>query len=253
MRRTAQHDLSTVTIFERRPNAHSNVDGMLPLIGMWIVWTSFIFIVFPVIDLAVSRWFAEGQVFILAEHPFLKGVRDISRKGQFYIVAAMLLLIGLCIFLPKRYRFCPLHKPLFVLLSFASGPVAVVEILKALIGRTRPRDLIEFGGTGDFTPIWQFSAACSRNCSFPSGEAAAAAAALSLLVFVPKRSRSLAALILTPCLILIAVNRVFFGAHFISDVMLGWLLTMVTTAWIWRWIEARSNVIDNFLTRGRSD
>ncbi|RAX41027.1 phosphatase PAP2 family protein [Rhizobium tropici] len=232
-----------------RSETGATTDGELAVIGMMIVWTSFVFVVFPKLDLAVARLFAHGQVFWLAENPFLKAVRDISRQSQSYLLCTMAVIVILHVFLPRRLRFCPPHKPLFVLLSFAAGPLLIVQTLKVAIGRVRPRDLIEFGGIADFTPVWQFSAACSRNCSFPSGEAAAAAAGLSLLVFVPAGGRWIAALLLTPCLLFVAFNRVIFGAHFLSDVMLGWLLTMLGMALIWRWVEANSRAIDRFVTR----
>lgn len=233
----------------RPPETYANTDGGLAVIGMLIVWTSFVFVVFPKFDLAVARLFAHGQVFWLAENPFLKGVRDVSRQSQAYLLPAMALMIGLCVFLPKRFLFLSPHKPLFVLLSFAAGPLAVVQTLKVVIGRVRPRDLVEFGGIVDFTPVWQFSGACSRNCSFPSGEASAAAAALSLLVFVPAKLRWIAAAVLMPYLLFVAFNRVIFGAHFLSDVMLGWLLTMFAMTWIWRWVDANARAIDRFFTR----
>jgi membrane-associated phospholipid phosphatase len=233
----------------RQPETYSNSDGGLAVIGMLIIWTSFVFVVFPKLDLTVARLFAHGQVFWLTENPFLKAVRDVSRQSQTYLLPTMALLIALRAFLPTRFRFCPPHKPLFVLLSFAAGPLIVVQTLKVVIGRVRPRELVEFGGAADFTPVWQFSGACSRNCSFPSGEASAAAAALSLLVFVPAKHRWIAAVFLTPCLLFIAFNRVIFGAHFLSDVMLGWLLTVFAMVWIWRWVDANATAIDRLFTR----
>ena len=227
----------------------ATADSEFAVIGMLIVWTSFVFVVFPKLDLAVARLFAHGHAFWLVENPWLKAVRDIARQSQPYIVGAMAVTVVLHVFLPRRLRFCPPHKPLFVLLSFAAGPLLIVQTLKVAIGRVRPRDLIEFGGTADFTPVWQFSGACSRNCSFPSGEAAAAAAALSLLILVPARRRWIAAAIMVPCSLIVAFNRVIFGAHFLSDVMLGWLLTMFAMAMIWRWIGANSRAIDRYVTR----
>ncbi|MGG6892548.1 phosphatase PAP2 family protein [Rhizobium sp. BR 315] len=233
----------------RQPETQSNTDGGLAVLGMLIVWTSFIFVVFPRLDLAVARLFFQGHAFWLAENPFLKAVRDVTRGGQVYLLSGMVLLIVLHVFLPKRFRFCAPHKPLFVLLSFAAGPLAIVQTLKVVIGRVRPRELVEFGGNADFTPVWQFSTACSSNCSFPSGETAVAAAALSLLVFVPERYRWGTAAVITPCLMLVAFNRVVFGAHFLSDVMLGWLLTVFAMAWIWRWVDLNAKVIDRFFSR----
>lgn len=233
----------------RRQQEQAMADEDLALIGMLIVWSSFVFVVFPKLDLAIARLFAHGHVFWLAENPWLRVVRDVARQSQPYVLGTMAVIIVLHVFLPRRLRFCAPHKPLFVLLSFAAGPLLVVQTLKVAIGRVRPRDLIEFGGTADFTPVWQFSAACTRNCSFPSGEAAAAAAALSLLVFVPAGRKWIAVVILVPCLLFVAFNRVIFGAHFLSDVVLGWLLTMFAMAMIWRWIEANSRVIDRYVTR----
>lgn len=249
MRRTVPSYLPKASANASPPDARTGVDRALAVIARSIIWISFIFMIFPAIDLAMSRWVAQGSVFVLAEQPFLKGLREFGLHGPTYIVIAMLLLIGLHVLLPKRHEICAPHKPLFVLLSFAAGPGLVVETLKVLIGRARPRHLLEFGGTADFTPVWQFSAACARNCSFPSGEASGAAAALSLLVFIPERQRWIAAVVLTPILMLIAFNRVLFGAHFLSDVVLAWLLTMLAMAWIWRWTDARSKSIDTFFTR----
>ena len=220
------------------PATPSEADRALAVISTSIVWVSFVFVVFPNLDLMVSRWFASGGVFVLADNPFLLEVRDISRLAQPYLIGSMIVLIVLQGLLPGRMRFCSPHKPLFVLLSFAAGPLLTVQTLKGFIGRVRPNTLVEFGGTMHFTPVWQFSAACSRNCSFPSGEASAAAASLSLLVLVPAKFRWAAAIVLLPCLLFVAFNRVIFGAHFLSDVVLGWLLTMFVMAWVWRWMEA---------------
>jgi membrane-associated phospholipid phosphatase len=37
----------------------------------------------------------------------------------------------------------------------------------------------------------------------------------------------------------VAFNRVILGAHFLSDVLPGWLLTMLALAWVRRWMDAR--------------
>lgn len=242
MSKTASDYLSRVPLQKHHSVTQTDTDRAINLLGTSIVLTSFFFVVFPMVDLAVSRWFADGSVFVLAEHPFLRGLRNLSRVSVYYIVGTMVLLFGVNLALPRRYRFCQLHKPLFVLLSFAAGPVIIVETLKTLIGRARPRHLLEFGGSADFTPVWQFAATCARNCSFPSGEASGAAAALSLLVFIPKRLRSIVAITLTPGLVMIALNRVLFGAHFLSDVMLGWLLTWFAMALIWRCLSPHAHL-----------
>lgn len=234
-----------------RHGTRNGIDRAPAVIARAIICISFVFMIFPAIDLAVSHGVAEGSVFVLAQDPFLKAVRKFGLRSPVWILSLMLMLILAHRFLPRRHAICRPHKPLFVLMSFAAGPLLIAETLKPLIGRARPRQLIEFGGAADFTPVWQFSAACARNCSFPSGEAAGAAAALSLLVFVPVRLRWIAALILVPALMMIAGNRVLFGAHFLSDVVLAWLFTMLAMAWIWRWMQPRAARIDRALSSAR--
>ncbi len=224
-----------------QPVMPDSINGVIAAIGASIVWASFVFVVFPDLDLVVSRWFVSGQTFVWADNPFLLDVRAVGRLAQPYIIGSMIMLIAVQMVLPEPRRFCSFRKPLFVLLSFAAGPLVVAQSLKVLIGRVRPRAIVEFGGTVDFTPVWQFSAACSRSCSFPSGESSAAAASLSLLLLVPARFRWAAALLFVPCLMFVAFNRVVLGAHFLSDVVLGWLLTMFAMAWVWRWMSARRN------------
>ena len=246
MQKSLSRYLSPAVIGPPQTGSQPTTYRALTFLGTSIFYASCIFMIFPMIDLTVSHWVAKGCVFVLAEQPLLRALRDFSRQCAIYVISSMPFLIALQVFLPERYRFCQPHKPLFVFLSFVIGPVLVVEPLKFLIGRARPRELLEFGGSSDFTPVWQFAAACTHNCSFPSGEASAAAAALSLLIFIPAKLRWRAVIILAPCLLVTAFNRVLFGAHFLSDVMLGWLFTMFSMVALWRWIEPRSTVIDRF-------
>ncbi|MBJ2153564.1 phosphatase PAP2 family protein [Paracoccus sp. IB05] len=230
------------------PASQSRKTTGLTILARLTIAISFFFMIFPAADLAVTRWFADGQDFVLAGHPFLAGLRQVGLKGPYIAMCIMVLILTFQAISAGRLRVGAPHKALFVILSFVSGQM-IVEALKPLIGRARPRDLLEFGGSAEFTPVWQFAGECSRNCSFASGEAAAAAAALSLLVFVPVTWQRLAAMIVTPALIAIAFNRVMFGAHFLSDVTLGWLLTLLATVWIWQWTAARAQHIDGFITR----
>ena len=41
-------------------------------------------------------------------------------------------------------------------------------------------------------------------------------------------------LIVVPVLIFVAMNRVAFGAHFLSDVVLAWLITVFIMLLIWK-------------------
>ena len=69
---------------------------------------------------------------------------------------------------------CCRKKAVFVLIFLALGPGLVVNVLlKDQLGRARPREVVEFGGSHQFTQFWQPGTA-GGNSSFPSGHAAIA-------------------------------------------------------------------------------
>ena len=106
------------------PEHYKSASRQTQFVVRSILAASFILVVFPSVDLTISRVFADGHGFPLSENPFLKAVRDINRQGLIYLLPLMLLSTGLYAFLPRKFSFCPPHKALFVLLSFLVGPLA---------------------------------------------------------------------------------------------------------------------------------
>ncbi|WP_420962824.1 phosphatase PAP2 family protein [Brucella sp. IR073] len=218
-------------------------------LGLTILVVSFVFILFPGLDLAATRLIADGALFPLADSPLLQALRDFNRAVIWWLLPLMSLAVLAYALLPRRVAFLAPHKALFVISSFAVGPGLLVQAAKSLIGRPRPTGIVEFGGTAAFSPVWQFAGFCSRNCSFPSGEAALAAAALSVLVFVPVALRRSVGIAFTPFLLVVALNRVLFGAHFLSDVLIAWFGTLWAMAWLWSRIAAGAGRIDGVIRR----
>lgn len=108
----------------------------------------------------------------------------------------------------------------FLLAVFAIGPGLVANVgLKDHWGRARPREVTEFGGARHFTPPLVPARQCVDNCSFVSGEAAAAYTPF----FAAALLFPLARLTLVGCGVLFGIAtglvRVSTGAHFISDVL----------------------------------
>lgn len=209
--------------------------------------TSGFFIIFPQADLAVTRCFFRSGSFFIADNPFWVGLRDMHRVGQWYLVPFLLLLVALYALWERPLSVIAPHKVLYVILTYALGPGVLVQSIKFIIGRARPRNLMEFGGGADFTPAWQLAAMCSKSCSFPSGEGAAAAAMLPLLILVPDRYRALSAMMFIPVLVLLSLNRVFMGAHFLSDVVIAWTLILGLMLWLWPRISRSADAIDNWV------
>ncbi|MDR6434707.1 phosphatase PAP2 family protein [Brucella pseudogrignonensis] len=234
-----------------QPNLNKNKDAPLALqINLAItalLASSFLFIIFPNLDLAIIRIFANGHNFPLSENWILLAIRDANRRSMIYLLTVMIIFIALYSIKPHKFNFFRPHKAFFVILSFLIGPFLTVQLLKGFIGRARPRGLLEFGGTADFTPVWQYAAQCGRNCSFPSGEAATAAATLSLIILLPIKWRWIGFSVLTPTLIFASFNRVMFGAHFPSDVIVAWAIMCCLMTWLWQRITNNSEQIDSLI------
>lgn len=203
----------------------------------------------PGIDLLVSGWFAgPGGGFPLSEVGPLVALRDLNRVLPPVLLAGLVALLvaqGFGLRSPVLPR--P-HAVLFVLAFYAVGPGLLVNGLKTLVGRARPRDIAEFGGMDLFTPAWHASAACSRNCSFPSGEAGSAVAMLALVFLLPKAWRRPAAYALVPFVAAFSLNRIAFGAHFFSDVVLSWLLCGAIMLSLRPVFAARADALDGAVT-----
>lgn len=212
----------------------------------FFILVSGLFIVFPQIDLDVSRYFYRAGDFITSQHPYWVALRDYHRISQWYVILLMAAFTMVYMLARRPLVVLAPHKIVYVVLTYVLGPGVLVQTLKLMIGRERPRDLVEFGGSFDFTPAWQLANACHHSCSFPSGESSAAAAMLPLLIFVPICYRLWATLVLVPLLALISFNRVLLGAHFLSDILIAWTLVIGLMLWLWPRIANNADTIDNW-------
>jgi len=110
----------------------------------------------------------------------------------------------------------------------ASG--LVVDLLKVIVGRTRPK-LLFATGTYDFG----WFGLRSDDWSFPSGHAATAAALMAALWCLWPRPL----LLYIAGAALVAVSRVVTGAHYLSDVVAGAVIAVVVTRAIAAWLLPR--------------
>lgn len=112
--------------------------------------------------------------------------------------------------------------------ALALGPGLLVNvILKDHWGRPRPYSTDLFGGTLPFVPAGRLTDYCHANCSFVSGEASSIFWLLCLVPLVPPRLRLRAGIALSALAVLGSGLRVAFGGHYLSDVVLGGLSTLV--------------------------
>ncbi|MBB4303704.1 membrane-associated PAP2 superfamily phosphatase [Rhodobium orientis] len=198
---------------------------------------SLFFLLLPDVDIAVSRLFYEpGAGFPLADVPFLQDLRALNRFLMRLIgVCAGGALLAWMLIRRLRARF-DVRAPVFLLSTLALGPWLMVNIiLKGYWGRARPVQTDVFGGESPFSNVWQIVDHCQTNCSFTSGEAASAAWLFALVFIAPVAWRRTMSIGIGLFAVAASFNRILFGGHFLSDVLLSWTLIFAVLLLL-RWV-----------------
>ncbi|MHA7775920.1 phosphatase PAP2 family protein [Roseibium sp. M-1] len=196
---------------------------------IYLCAVSLFFLSFPGVDPWASSWFHFGKDGFAAEN--VAFLQDVRHLGPFLIrviaiVSLAVLLIKLLV--PGRPPLMPLRQPLFLLSTLILGPGVLVNlILKNNWGRPRPRNVEEFGGDLPFQPVWKMTDYCDSNCSFVSGEASGAMWLVAVAFLVPASWRKAVLAFVLPLGLILSVNRVAFGGHFLSDTLMSWGLTLL--------------------------
>jgi lipid A 4'-phosphatase len=208
-----------------------------------IVVVSAIFLAIPAIDIWFTGLFAANNRggFPVGTLPFFQFLRAINQWLSAIIPVTLIILVIVKIARPDRPSIVPPAKTLFILATQALGPGIVVNlILKGNWGRPRPNDVALFGqGDLPFVPPWYVTNYCPGNCSFVSGEGSSAIWLLSLAVLVPKQWRMTAIKGIVAFAVAASLNRIAFGGHYLSDVLIAWGLTLLIMAVVYRYVIER--------------
>jgi membrane-associated PAP2 superfamily phosphatase len=158
-----------------------------------------------VMGLEWLRWTFYAAPFAIGLVPLVVWARGLRRGGPRRVSgAAALWLVG----------------------AMAAGPGLLVNgVLKEVSHRPRPAQIVPFGGTETFRPFGRFDGTCRANCSFVSGEASTSAWTLAPALLTPAPWRAAAAAASLGLAFATGGLRMAMGAHFLSDVVFGWLLT----------------------------
>ena len=196
---------------------------------------------FPQLDIWVSQWFFDqfdcpnGQTDIVCGRfhaAFDPGLITIRNMLHYTPVVAGVVLIGAALATgysgQTRLRLFARGAWTAVAALLLSGLVIVNVILKEMSGRPRPVDTDLFGGAFPFVEAGRFVDYCDTNCSFVSGEAATAMWLVCLVPLASIRWRPLALAITLSLALLAIVLRIAFGGHYLSDTVIGALLTLTT-------------------------
>jgi len=181
--------------------------------------------IFPSMDIVVSRlFFEENAGFFLAGAPWVEfAYRWSPRLVKLLFFAALA-----SIFLGFSGRFRAWLRPAaFLLAVIISGPGLGAMLLKDHWHRARPVQIVEFGGEKRFTPYWQKTDQCGRNCSFISGHAAGAFSLMALAWVFPRRRKFWLAVGIGLGSA-VGFTRLVQGGHFLSDIVMAGLLVYFT-------------------------
>ena len=196
---------------------------------VWFAFLSFsiLFISLPQIDLYAANLFYDGTSFTLKgtlyEVFFFQSVRVIT-AGM--ILSYLVIVIHYLV--TKRTILNVSKKALlyiFLVLSVAPGLI-VNSMLKEHMGRARPVDIVQFGGTKEFTPA--FIPSNQEGNSFSSGHAAAAFSLVGFALLAKRRKKTWMTLALAYGVAVI-IARMGAGGHFLSDNVTSFFIVYIAT------------------------
>ena len=185
------------------------------------------FAIWPGLDLAVAHFFYDGGGFIGHEHLARFG-RDFFRVTPF-VVLALYAALWLAERKGARLGWAPSGRAVvFLVATIAIGPGLIVNLgLKDHWHRPRPYQTQGFGGPDPFMPWYDDDGACVRNCSFVSGEAATGFWMVAPASVLPSPWRGPAIVAAFIFGIGASLLRLAFGGHYLSDVLLAGLVTLI--------------------------
>lgn len=194
----------------------------------------------PGVDLAVAR------MFYLGDRQFLGEGEKIVQLLRFILMSVY---AGACVGVVAGLIAARMNRDVWLSLTFSQwlffalclgvGPGVVANLaLKDQSGRARPGQIVEFGGTKQFSAAFAPSDQCLRNCSFVSGEASSMFVVFFAAASVWRRRwRALAAAGLAVGGIA-GLIRMIQGAHFLTDVVFAAVFMAMTVTAIQYLFEA---------------
>lgn len=210
-----------------------------------------VFRIFPGLDVATSALFhdaaAEHGAFPIAGSDWGRALRKVGLLlPRFLVIGLVLSLLWALVRPAKRMLIAP-KVVLYLVSLMIVGPGIVTNLIfKNNWGRPRPHQVDLFGGDFSFVLPGSLSDACQSNCSFFSGEASAAFWLVAVALVVPIAWRHVWLGAMVPLAFVISLLRVMFGGHFLSDVTIAALATLlIALVWLWLFQGPWARVLDN--------
>ena len=197
------------------------------ILGLFLA-ISLLLVAFPGIDIGLSKLFFDDD-FYMADRGWTK---LLHASVPWFICGSLAAVAAAYVLNRQTGRLLwgiDGKRIIYLLLVLALGAGLVVNaMLKDGFGRARPKDVLEFGGTAQFTPAFVISSNCSHNCSFSSGDAAGAFFSLALVTAFWRRKR-VATSAAVGFGVLVSAARIASGSHFLSDTVVSFFVMLTLT------------------------
>lgn len=237
--------MSIIQLEPQAPLPLFSANSLMGIAGSAGLAAALIFAAFPGIDLSVSNLFyLDSKTFLFARGTTGGMLRDLLRL--LFALACVAAAAGFVMiaFFSRRLLGLGFAAWAYLALCVAIGPGLVANVIfKDHWGRARPVQIVEFGGSKQFTPAFTRSDQCERNCSFVSGEASnlfIIGFALALLTEPSRRRKMFRAAIAAGGFA--GLLRIGGGAHFVSDVVFaGIFMAFVARGLAWLLFERLEN------------
>ena len=196
--------------------------------------STLLFMLFPGIDIFISRLFFD-RGFYLSRQWWTTLMHE---SMGYFLYCSMASVIALYLWNKLTRRdLCGVDGKRVAYLVFVLilGAGVIVNVaLKDNFGRARPRDIVEFGGAGHYTPPFIVGSECTRNCSFSSGEAAGGFFGLALALALSRRRALLVAAGAFGAFV--SFCRVASGAHFLSDTVVSFFVMLIVADVLYHYV-----------------
>ena len=158
----------------------------------------------------------------------ITSIRDFFRLTPFVVLAAYGAL-WLAKRLGAQLAWAPSGRAMiFLMATMVIGPGLIVNLgFKDHWHRPRPVHTEDFDGPSPFKPWYDADGACKTNCSFVSGEASTAFWMVAPASLLPPPWRAPAIIAAFAFGFGASLLRLAFGGHYLSDVLLGGLVTLI--------------------------
>jgi len=191
---------------------------------------SILLVTFPNIDIEVSRYFFSEELgkFSMKKVWWVDILYESCRPVIIFSVIGLIILWQFNKYKGTKFLSVDGRRVACKLLILLLGAGLIVNaIFKDQFGRARPRHIVEFHGTQQFTPAFVITDQCDKNCSFSSGHGAGAYFTLALALLFRNRKRALAVAFVYGTSVSIA--RIAAGGHFFSDNIVSFFVMALTT------------------------